>query len=364
MAREAGGKEDVTRASGARMPLDQARIKSLEPWLAATLGADRVGIDRATLLAGGAVQQNWRLDVEVAGGARAGRHAWVLRTDAAASLDVSLDRMAEYRCIEAAYKAGVKVAEPVVASDDLALIGRAFAIQALVNGNAQGRRIVRDPALPEFGDALAREIGAEMARINGIVPGKDVLSFLPVPLVNPSRLQVAQMRKALDGASEPRPALEYVLAWLDREAPEPKRLTLVHGDLRTGNYMVDGGRLTAVLDWEFCHWGDPREDIGWFIARCWRFGNDDKVAGGIAKLASLLEGYNAVAQVPVTAAELAYFEVLAAARWATISLLQGDRFIRGGERSLELALTGLMPPEMEWDALDIIDRLATRGRVT
>ena len=31
---------------------------------------------------------------------------------------------------------------------------------------------------------------------------------------------------------------------------------------------------------------------------------------------------------------------------------------------LELALTGLMPPEMEWDALDIIDRLAARGRVT
>ena len=54
----------------------------------------------------------------------------------------------------------------------------------------------------------------------------------------------------------------------------------------------------------------------------------------------------------------------AAARWAAISLLQGDRFIQGGERSLELALTGLMPPEMEWDALDIIDRLAAKGRVT
>ncbi len=79
---------------------------------------------------------------------------------------------------------------------------------------------------------------------------------------------------------------------------------------------------------------------------------------------SLLEGYNAVADIKVGAAELAYFEVLAAARWATISLLQGDRFIKGGERSLELALTGLMPPEMEWDALDIIDRLAAKGRVT
>lgn len=355
------GEEDKVAA---RPPLEAASFKGLEPWLANELGAERVVVMGASLLAGGAVQQNWRLDVDVAGGLRAGTHAWVLRTDAAASLDVSLDRLSEFRCIEAAHKAGVKVAEPIAASGDLALLGRPFAIQALVAGNAQGRRIVRDPALAAFGDDLARDIGAELARIHSVKPTDGVLTFLPVPVINPSRREVAQMRKSLDGASEARPALEYILAWLDQNAPEPKALTLVHGDFRTGNYMVDKGRLTAVLDWEFCHWGDSREDLGWFIARCWRFGNDDKVAGGIAKLASLLEGYNSLAEIKATAQELAYFEVLAAARWAAISLLQGDRFIQGGERSLELALTGLMPPEMEWDALDIIDRLAAKGRVT
>ena len=347
-----------------RAPLEATSFGGLGPWLAGEVGAERVAVVGASLLAGGAVQQNWRLDVDVTGGRRAGRHAWVLRTDAAASLDVSLDRMSEFRCIEAAHSAGVRVAEPIAASKDPALIGRPFAIQALVAGTAQGRRIVRDPALPEFGDSLAREIGRELALIHSVKPTAGVLSFLPVPMAIPSRREVAQMRRSLDGASEARPALEYILAWLETNAPEPALITLVHGDFRTGNYMVDEGRLTAVLDWEFCHWGDPREDLGWFIARCWRFGNDDKIAGGIAKLASLLEGYNAVAEIKVTASELAYFEVLAAARWAAISLLQGDRFIKGGERSLELALTGLMPPEMEWDALDIIDRLAARGRLT
>jgi len=360
----AAGKDAGGTAATSRAPLEPADFAKLEPWLTQEIGAERVAISNAALLAGGAVQQNWRLSVDVTGGPRGGSHEWVLRTDAAASLDVSLDRTSEFRCIEAAYRAGVKVAEPIAVSSDLALIGRAFAIQALVAGNAQGRRIVRDPALSAFGDALAREIGRELARIHSVRPTNGTLSFLPVPVVNPSRREVATMRKALDGASEPRPALEYILSWLDANAPEPRAITLVHGDFRTGNYMVDNGRLTAVLDWEFCHWGDPREDLGWFIARCWRFGNDDKVAGGIAKLASLLDGYNAEAEIKVAASELLYFEVLAAARWATISLLQGDRFIRGGERSLELALTGLMPPEMEWDALDIIDRLAERGRIT
>lgn len=353
--------EDV---SSARASLEPASFAVLEPWLAREIGAERVTIAKAALLAGGAVQQNWRLDVEVSGGPHAGQHGWVLRTDAAASLDLSLDRVSEFRCIEAAYKAGVRVAEPIAVSSDRALIGQAFAVQALVSGNAQGRRIVRDPNLAEFGDALAREIGGELARIHSVRPTGGTLSFLPVPVVNPSRREVAVLRKGLDGASEPRPALEYILGWLDVNAPEPRALALVHGDFRTGNYMVDHGRLTAVLDWEFCHWGDPREDLGWFIARCWRFGNDDKVAGGIAKLASLLDGYNAISDIKIAASELPYFEVLAAARWAAISLLQGDRFIQGGERSLELALTGLMPPEMEWDALDIIDRLAQRGRIT
>jgi len=345
-------------------PLEAGSFSVIESWLAKEIGAERVAITDVDLLAGGAVQQNWRLNVDVAGGPRAGLHGWVLRTDAAASLDVSLDRMSEFRCIEAAFAAGVKVAEPIIASNDLTLLGRPFAIQALVTGTAQARRIVRDPTLAEFGDALAREIGVELARIHSVKPTGSRLSFLPVPVVNPSKREVAIMRKGLDGASEARPALEYILSWLDANAPEPRSVTLVHGDFRTGNYMVHKGRLTAVLDWEFAHWGDPREDLGWFIARCWRFGNDDKVAGGIAKLASLLDGYNSEADIKIGAAELPYFEVLAAARWATISLQQGDRFIQGGERSLELALTGLMPPEMEWDALDIIDRLSARGRIT
>jgi aminoglycoside phosphotransferase (APT) family kinase protein len=335
----------------------------LADWLASQIGASRVEIAEARLLTGGAVQQNWRLDIVVEGGPRAGAQAWVLRTDAAARLDVSLDRLAEYRCIATAYDAGVKVAEPIAVCDDTVVIGRPFAIQAFVAGTAQGRRIVRDPDLATFGDTLAGEIGRELARIHAIRPAAGVLPFLPVPIGNPSRLAVAQMRAALDTASAPRPALEYILAWLDTNAPEPRTITLVHGDFRTGNYMVDAGRLTAVLDWEFCHWGDPREDLGWFIARCWRFGNDAKVAGGIARFASLLNAYNETANPTAGAAEVQYFEVLAAARWATIALLQGDRFVKGGERSLELALTGLMPPEMELDALDIIGKIANeKGR--
>ena len=136
---------------------------------------------------------------------------------------------------------------------------------------------------------------------------------------------------------------------------------LVHGDFRTGNYMMEHSQLTGILDWEFCHWGDPREDLGWFCARCWRFGNDTLAASGIAGREDLLVGYNAASDAPIASNELAYWEIFAAARWAVIALLQGQRFLTGGERSLELALTGLMPAEMELDALDAIAILEGGG---
>ena len=337
--------------------LDPANLDPLQRWLAHAIAAERVEITRAELLSGGAVQENWRIDASIAGGPREGAHALVLRTDAVAHLPMSLDRAREFACIKAAHRAGVLVAEPIAKCADKQVIGAPFTVQRLLSGTAQARRITRDPRLGEFGPALARAIGEQLARIHAIRPPNDTLAFLPLPEPDAVGAAVAEMRRALDKASEPRPALEYVLSWLLAHKPAPLPVALVHGDFRTGNYLVADGHLTGILDWEFCHWGDPREDLGWFSARCWRFGNDALAAGGIATRADLLDGYNAAADAAISEDELAFWEILGAARWATIALLQGQRFLSGGERSLELALTGLMPAEMEFDALEAIAAL-------
>ena len=334
--------------------LDPGNLDPLARWLANAVGARGVEIARAERLSGGAVQENWRIDVVIDGGSRSGAHSLVLRTDAVARLPMSLDRPREFACIRAAHEAGVMVAEPIAECGDRAVIGAPFAVQRLIRGMAQGRRIVRDPNIARHGPDLARQLGEQLALIHSIRPPRDALAFLAPPEPDAVSAAIAEMRRALDKASVARPALEYVLVWLLANRPAPRPTVLVHGDYRTGNYMVEHSRLSGILDWEFCHWGDPREDLGWFCARCWRFGNDALAAGGIAKREDLLAGYNAGSEAPITAAELAYWEILGAARWAVIALLQGQRFLTGGERSLELALTGLMPAEMELDALDAI----------
>lgn len=334
----------------------------LATWLASAVSASRVDIRAAARLSGGAVQENWRIDVTVADGPYVGERTWVLRTDAVARIAVSLDRAAEFKVLEAAHAAGVKVARPVARCADANVIGAPFLVQEFIPGIAQARRLVRDPELPRYGEALTAELGAELARIHAMTPETaPALGILPLPMRPPARAAVELLRKALDGAGEPRPALELILVWLDTNAPERRPLALVHGDYRTGNYLVDAGRLAAVLDWEFAHWGDPHEDIGWLIARCWRFGGDEREAGGIGSRRAFYDGYNAVAAEPLDETVIGYWEVMAAAKWAAIAVLQGDRFRTGGETSIELALTGLMPAEMELDALDLIADITRKG---
>ena len=38
---------------------------------------------------------------------------------------------------------------------------------------------------------------------------------------------------------------------------------LVHGDFGPQNVLIDDGRITALVDWEFAHIGQPVEDLAW-----------------------------------------------------------------------------------------------------
>ena len=48
--------------------------------------------------------------------------------------------------------------------------------------------------------------------------------------------------------------------------PPPMPAAVVHGDFRLGNLLAVGAAVTAVVDWEIWTVGDPRIDLGWFLA--------------------------------------------------------------------------------------------------
>jgi hypothetical protein len=64
------------------------------------------------------------------------------------------------------------------------------------------------------------------------------------------------------------PLLVFALRWLENHLPaDPARTVLVHGDAGPANFLYHEGRVTAVLDWEMTHYGDPMEDLAWIAIR-------------------------------------------------------------------------------------------------
>ncbi len=319
----------------------------LSGWIADLLGAE-VRVTALRPLKGGGIQENWTVEAEVAGNPR----AFVLRKDAPATIEASHSRRSEFALIRAAHAAGVTVPEPIGFCDDGAIVGGPFALMSKVGGIGLGPKVVKELS-DEHRRPLTERLAREMARIHRITPGASAsdLAFLGSPPADFARAEVALMRRWLDALAAPRPGLEWALRWCELHIPRASETVLIHRDFRTGNYMVEEGALTAILDWEFACWGDPMFDIGWFMAECWRFGRPDLEAGGIGERQAFYATYERESGRRIDDAAVRAYEVLSHCRWAVIALQQGERHSSGREPSIEHALTGRIAEELELAAL-------------
>ena len=344
------------------MELSRERRAALAAWLAAATGARELAIEDAHRLGGGAIQDNWALEVRGRGGRLDGRHALVLRTDAPSRVAVSWNRPQEYRILEVAFRAGVTVPEPVALCEDPAVLGQPFCLMRRAPGEARGYKLVRDPKVQAKGEALVARLATELARLHRLAPPVEGLGFIPLPDREPALWRVAEYRRHLDELDAAEPVLEWALAWLERHSPRGQTVRLVHADCRTGNYLVEDGELTAILDWEFAGFSDPLEDLGWMLAKYWRFGAYAREAGGVGSREAFLRGYEAATGEALDRQAVAYWEVMATVRWAVIALMQAARHYAGQESSLELALTAHVLPVLELDLLTRVREIEERGR--
>ncbi len=133
---------------------------------------------------------------------------------------------------------------------------------------------------------------------------------------------------------EPSPLLEEATQWLRNNAPATERVTLVHGDPGPGNFLFRDGRITAVVDWELAHLGDPMDDLGWL---CWRAGS----TGALFDREKLVELYAKISPIPLNLESLRYYEVFSNVR-AAVACVSGLRsFCDGTNMQLNMAVVGL-----------------------
>ncbi|MBK7861670.1 MAG: phosphotransferase family protein [Archangiaceae bacterium] len=315
-------------------------------------GAELVNV---TPLYGGACQENFKVELKHEGK----ELKLALRSDATRSLPGSIKRRDEFAVIDAAVKAGVRTPGARWLSTGLLREGADAYFLEWAPGEAIGRRVVREKELETARSRLPAELAQSLARLHGLEPSDAPSLPLGKPPERPSLAALTSLRAMLDQLPVPFPAVELCARWLEERAPPKEEVVLVHGDFRTGNFLVTPNGLAAILDWEFARWGSPYEDLAWLSVRDWRFGRLDRPIGGFARRDHFYTAYHAAGRPTVDESQVLWWEVMGNLRWAVGSAYQGERYLSGEARDLELIAIARRAVEMEWEAL----RLVRRGRL-
>jgi aminoglycoside phosphotransferase (APT) family kinase protein len=313
-------------------------------------------------LAGGSSRQVWSFDLRLGKGPETEAHPLVFRLDpAGAGGDPGLvghgeGLTAEFRLLEAVHRAGVPVPRPYWESADRDILGGAFYVMQRVEGETIPRRIFRSESLGAARQKLPDQLGRALARIHGVDVDRESLGWLPSPRegLTAPETQLRQIRAGFDVSPRPAPVLELAYRWLEREIPPERGRTLVHGDFRVGNIIVDPEGLRAVLDWELSHVGDPHEDLAWMCTKTWRFGEVDRPVGGLGPREPFYRAYEAESGRKLDREALRYWEVLGSAKCAVVWIFQLRAYLSGVIPSVEQATIGRRLAETEWDLLELL----------
>src|SRR5262249_54394391 len=156
----------------------------------------------------------------------------------------------EADAMRACRRAGLAVPE-VLVDDDGACLGTAGLVMTNVPGETLARRILRDDEFARARQVMVGDLGPFLARLPAIAPPEA-----------PGATDVdalGQYWEAYDRLDDTSATFEKAHAWLLANRPARTATTLVHGDLRLGNVIVDERGLAAAIDWELVHVGDPLE---------------------------------------------------------------------------------------------------------
>jgi len=178
-----------------------------------------------------------------------------------------------------------------------------------VHGIAEFRRLT-DAAVKQ---SIAGEVMTDLARLHARPATGIALDGggQGARIADHVRAELAIWRAMYDETGLPDPLLELAFRWLHDALPDPDGpVALVHGDAGPGNFLFEHGRLTAIIDWELAHLGDPMEDLAWFSMRC--------VMEPVPDFAASIAAYEQAAGQPVDRARILYHRVLVSTRVVVI----------------------------------------------
>ena len=271
------------------------------PYLATALDDERWTGCSVTLIAGGKSNLTYRVDSPAGS-------AVLRRPPLGHVLPTAHDMVREHTVMSALADTDVPVPRMLHLCTDDTVLGQPFYVMERVEGH-----VCREALPTGYADdpAQRRAVGEGLvdvlAALHDVDPAKVGLSEFGRPSGYLER-QVRRWVTQWDATRiEGHEALDALAADLAAEVPDTQRHTVVHGDYRLDNTILDPttpGRIAAVLDWEMSTLGDPLADLGVLLGY-WSQADDSGARSQalVVPAATVLEGFPTRAEVAQRYAE-------------------------------------------------------------
>jgi aminoglycoside phosphotransferase (APT) family kinase protein len=202
---------------------------------------------------------------------RFGEQEFVLRRPPFGTIPAKAHDMArEFHILEAVFPVYPLAPRPFVLCEDAEVIGATFYIMQRRKGI-----VIRtnEPVELENDAAKRRKISEAMvdalAGLHEIDIEKHNLTTLGKPEGFVTRQVIGWMKRWENSKTEEIAEMKYLSEWLNENLPpECAKPTLVHGDFKLDNVMLDAEtceNIVGVFDWEMSAVGDPLIDLGILI---------------------------------------------------------------------------------------------------
>ncbi|MFI8106457.1 phosphotransferase family protein [Streptomyces sp. NPDC086023] len=230
-----------------------------------------------------------------------GHTRWVVRRPPLGHvLATAHDMSREHRVIRALHGTRVPVPAPVLLCEDEDVIGAPFYVMEYVDGTPYRTAAQLAPLGPGRTRDVVLRLVDTLADLHRVDPDEVGLGDFGRPEGFLDRQLRRWAKQLAASGSRELAGIDELQATLARRLPASPAPTVVHGDYRLDNVLVDDGdRIAAVLDWEMSTLGDPLTDLGLLVMYSSDLGLDDSPvsttsgAPGHPSPAELVERYAA-----------------------------------------------------------------------
>ncbi|WP_296599037.1 phosphotransferase family protein [Phenylobacterium sp.] len=311
----------------------------LEPRLAAYIagklpGATDVAVTALERISGGASRETYRFVLDWSEGGEARSRRLILRRDPPASL-IDTERRVEFEAYRAFAGSSVPVPEMLWLEEGDEALDHPFFIAEEIAGYQASPQMLLSGAFDAVLPMLAERKWTILGEIAKADPAPLARWMEAPPLDGCWKRELDHWEALIDkDQAEPLPVTRAAIRWLRANPPPPaQKLSIVHGDYRTGNFLFDeAGQIHGVLDWEMSHLGDPLEDLGWSLQPIWSFGRAGQ-AGGLCSPADAVAIWERASGLKADPKALHWWTLFNCVKGQGIWVGSAAAFNRGGNRA-------------------------------